>query len=100
MRHRPPAVAATGEPLPLVLELGDARGLRAVRLHHRPLDQRVPFRTIEAAPAARTGFTVPGADVRPGFDLMYHFEVLREDGGGWFEPDPRDATPYHVVPVR
>jgi hypothetical protein len=30
---------------------------------------------------------------------MYYFELLRGDGGGWFEPDPLERTPYYVVEV-
>jgi hypothetical protein len=30
---------------------------------------------------------------------MYYFEVLHGDSGGWFHPDPHEATPYHVVEV-
>jgi hypothetical protein len=37
---------------------------------------------------------------RPSWDLMYYFEILNRAGGGWFYPDPQNATPYYVVKVR
>jgi hypothetical protein len=82
----------------LALEVEDAGHLLAVRLHYRPVNQLVPFRMLEAAPE-RPVFTIPAADIGPGADLMYYFEVLHDAGGGWFQPDPHEATPYHVVSV-
>jgi hypothetical protein len=42
-------------------------------------------------------FTIPPEDLTPEFDLLYYSEVLDKQGGGWFHPDPRTATPYYVV---
>jgi hypothetical protein len=43
---------------------------------------------------------IPGADISAKWDLMYYFEVLNKEKGGWFEPDPAVATPYYVVKVE
>lgn len=99
MRHEPPAAWRAGEPLPLSLGLADAGGPWTVRLHHRPVDQLATFRTIEVPSGGQARFTVPGAEIAVEAGLMYYFEVLDGRGGGWFQPDPREATPYYVVTV-
>ena len=61
------------------------------------VNQLAQFKTIEAAPGA--SFTIPAADISERWDLMYYFEVLNADGGGWFQPDPLRETPYYVLRV-
>jgi hypothetical protein len=53
------------------------------------------FKTLEKA--AGDEFVIPGGDISSDYDLMYYFEVLSDNGGGWFQPDPLTQTPYHVV---
>jgi len=96
--HLPPRAAVAGTPLQLSLSVVPSTAARIVRLHYRPLNQLVPFKTLEA-PAPRRVFTIPGEDISPSWDLMYYFEVLAA-GGGWFHPDPATATPYYVVTVN
>ena len=71
-----------------------------MRLHYRAVNQLAAFRTLEAPPSPRTTFIIPGYDMSADTDLMYYFEVLHGRNGGWFQPDPDQATPYHVVAVR
>jgi hypothetical protein len=51
-------------------------------------------------PAAKTTFTIPPEDVTQKWDLQYYFEILNREGGGWFQPDPAQATPYYVVTTQ
>ncbi|MGI8745235.1 MAG: hypothetical protein ACR2NN_22220 [Bryobacteraceae bacterium] len=95
MRHNAAAAAEPGKPLTLRLSIPDASHVRSVRLYYRPVDQLVPFKMVEARPGAE--FTIPGADISAQWDLMYYFEVINDANGGWFQPDPRVATPYYVV---
>jgi len=97
--HLPPKSAVAGSPLQLSLSVVPSTAARIVRLHYRPVNQLVPFKTLEA-PAARRVFTIPAEDISPRWDLMYYFEVLAADGSGWFHPDPAVATPYYVVTVN
>jgi hypothetical protein len=98
--HAPPAEARAGVPLPLTLEIGRAGPISAVRLHYRAVNQLARFGMIEVRAGPPYRFTVPGTDVSARWDLMYYFEILRRDGGGWFVPDPDVRTPYFVVPTR
>jgi hypothetical protein len=98
MRHDAPTHWPAGQPLRVELALDDTHAVRAVRLHYRPVNQLAVFRAMESGPD-KTSFIIPGADVTPAADLMYYFEVLRADGGGWFEPDPLERTPYYVVEI-
>jgi hypothetical protein len=66
-----------------------------VRLHYRPLNQLAQFKTIEKSPGEE--FVIPGGDISSDYDLMYYFEVLSDNGCGWFQPDPLTQTPYYVV---
>ena len=93
-RHDPPAQAQPGQSLTLQLVASGAH-IHAVRLHYRPLNQLDQFKTIEKAPGEK--FVIPGADISSDYDLMYYFEVLSDNGGGWFQPDPLTQTPYYVV---
>lgn len=99
LRHQPPPRWPAGQALTLRLGVAGAPTLTAVRLHYRPVSQLAPFRTLEARPG-ETSFTIPGAEITPSADLMYYFELLRADGGGWLEPDPLTTRPYHVVAVE
>jgi hypothetical protein len=97
--HLPPNAAVAGNPLQLSLSIAPPAAVKIVRLHYRPVNQLVPFKTLEA-PAARRAFTIPGEEISASWDLMYYFEVLAADGSGWFHPDPVTSTPYYVVTVN
>lgn len=99
VRHVAPRTAPAWHPLVLSLTVLPPGGLVSVRLHYRPVNQLPPFKTLEAA-AAGPSFTIPAGDIAADADLMYYFELLRPDGGGWLDPDPRSGTPYHVVAVE
>lgn len=94
--HVAPLTAISGKPLELRIRATPAAAIAAIRLHYRPVNQLAAFKTIER-PSADAAFTIPGEDVSPEWDLMYYFEILSKDGGGWFAPDPRNATSYYVV---
>ena len=96
--HFPPRTAVAGQPLTLTLGILPTTAAKTVRLHYRPVNQLVPFKTLEA-PATRGVFTIPGEDISARWDLMYYFEVLAPDGSGWFHPDPALTVPYYVVTV-
>jgi hypothetical protein len=96
--HVPPKTAPAGRPLALRLGMAPAGNVAAVRLHYRAVNQLARFKTIEQAPP-RLAFLIPAEDIPPDRDLMYYFEILAKDDGGWFEPDPQAVTPYHVVEV-
>ena len=97
MLHTPPASAEVGKPLDLTLRLSPAAGLATVRLHYRAVDQTAEFRVIEHPASPVMKFTIPAERMPSTCDLMYYFEILPESGSGWFSPDPRVETPYHVV---
>ena len=99
VQHTPPVIVPAHRPLRLVVKLKPAGRARTVRLHYRPLNAREPFRTLEA-PAGEASFTIPASAVTPHWDLLYYFELLDEQGGGWFYPDPFERTPYFVVAVE
>jgi len=96
--HTPVKTAPPGQPLALSVRILPAAGVKAVRLHYRPANQLAQFKTIENA-GAKGAFTIPAEDVSKRWDLLYYFEILSQDSG-WFEPDPRAATPYYVVRVE
>jgi hypothetical protein len=96
----PPKAAKAGEPLTLMLRLEPLGEVSCIRLYYRPVNQLVEFKMQEAAPAAEVKFTIPWADISAKWDLMYYFEVLDKEQGGWFEPDPAVTTPYYIVKVE
>jgi len=96
IQHLPPKTAVAGKPLPLTVSITPATSVKAVRLHYRPLNQLAEFKTIENK-GAKGAFTIPAQDISGRWDLMYYFEVLSTENGGWFHPDPAAATPYYVV---
>jgi len=96
--HVKPSFVPAGEPLVLALSVTGGSHVRRIRLYYRPVNQIAQFKMIDAVPGA--SFTIPAIDVSPRWDLMYYFEVLDDQNGGWFVPDPSVTTPYHVVTVR
>jgi hypothetical protein len=96
--HTVPKTAVAGRPLSLELQVLPGAA-SSVRLHYRALNQLTTFSTVELEKAPFT-FTIPAEDISPRWDLMYYFELLNRENGGWFEPDPRAATPYYVVMVE
>ena len=98
IRHEPPRAVVAGRPVPLALAVSPSVNVTRIRLHYRPVNQLVPFKTIESKPG-QSSFTIPGEDVSSKWDLMYYFEILNREGTGWFHPDPWTATPYYVVKV-
>jgi hypothetical protein len=99
IEHQAPPVHNAGQPLTLALQIPPGALVSRIRLHYRPVNQQVAFKTIEHAGADRS-FTIPGEDISAKWDLMYYFEILDKGLGGWFHPDPRAATPYYVVKIK
>jgi hypothetical protein len=97
--HMPPASAPSEQPLVVVLRITQPKTVGTVRLHYRPLDPGVTAKTIEMPAAAEVSFTIPAAEITGNWDLMYYFEILDNNGSGWFAPDPLLATPYWTVHV-
>jgi hypothetical protein len=94
--HEAPTSAVAGQPLTLSLRITPVDDVTAIRLHYRAVNQNARFKTIEG----RTTFSIPAEDVSSRWDLMYYFEVLNRENNGWFQPDPRVATPYYVVSTQ
>lgn len=97
--HTGPSIAEPGKPLVLRLDISPLNNIAEVRLHYRPVNQLAEFKVITANPAGLE-FTIPASDISPNWDLMYYFEVLNTELGGWFQPDPLVATPYYVVETQ
>lgn len=97
--HQTAERALAGKPLTLALRVSQLQNVRSVRLHYRAVNQLATFKTLEASPA-KAVFTIPAADIEEHHDLMYYFEIIDMQGGGWFLPDPQRATPYFVVNVE
>ncbi len=89
MEHVPPPVAIANQPLPITLKLH--HGFK-VRLHYGPNSTVVENETGH--------FTIPAEAITLSQDLVYRFEILSNQGLGWFEPDPETATPYYIVKVQ
>jgi hypothetical protein len=88
------------QPINLALQIVPAKDVRladitVVRLHYRALDSSTTS-VIEKPAAASVTFTIPPMPS----DLLYYFEILNRSNGGWFEPDPEVATPYHVIHIE
>jgi hypothetical protein len=92
--HTPVKSAKIDEPIEVTLQI-NSRSAISVRLHYRPLTS-TGTKTIEKPAAASVSFTIPPADS----DLIYYFEILNRENGGWFEPDPFTTTPYYVVRIE
>jgi hypothetical protein len=91
--------APSNQPLNLTIQIPAAKEAQVVRLRYRPVDRPGPSGVIEKPATASVTFTIAPADLPPS-DLLYFFEILNRENGGWFEPDPATATPYHVVRIE
>jgi hypothetical protein len=97
--HDAPREVIAGQPLTLRVRIAPSADVSRVRLYYRPVDQQAKFKSIEID-SGQNSVTIPGDEVSAQWDLMYYFEILNRAGGGWFCPDPQNATPYYVVKVR
>ena len=98
-QHNAPKLIAAGTPIMLALQVWPPTHATQVRLHYRALNQLAAWKTVEG-PAQRAIFTISGEEIDARWDLQYYFEILNSEGSGWFWPDPRRGTPYHVVTVE
>jgi len=94
-----PNVAALGKDLTIALEIPAPKDLKEVTLHYRPLRSASPSKKVAMEPGARMQFTIPAADLSPGEELMYYFEISARDGRQWFDPDPLTGLPAPTVKV-
>jgi hypothetical protein len=83
------------QPITVTLQIAPIKDVRTVRLHYRALDSAATS-VMEKPAAPSVAFTIPAASS----DLLYYFEILDRLNGGWFEPDPASATPYHVIRIQ
>ncbi len=97
--HTPSRTATPGQPLELSIRMTPGKNVKSVRLHYRSLNALEKVQTQEVS-GSNASFTIPGETITGDYDLLYYFEVLNEDTGGWFYPDPAVATPYYVVAVQ
>ncbi|HEV2202167.1 MAG TPA: hypothetical protein VGR73_20295 [Bryobacteraceae bacterium] len=100
MTHKPYQTAASDQPLTVTLRIAMPKQATLVRLHYRTLDPRSREAVLEQQPAPEVQFTIPGSDLTGTWDLFYYFEVLNNEGSGWFEPDPLTAAPYFTVHIQ
>jgi hypothetical protein len=96
--HEALKTVVAGQALTLTLRVSPAADVTRIRLHYRAVNQLAHFKTIEQR-LDQPSFTIPAEDVSAKWDLMYYFEILNREGGGWFQPDPHISTPYYVVKV-
>jgi len=97
--HTLPRRITAGTDLILNLRVSPATSFDKVRLHYRPANQLAHFQSLDTE-GPYPKFIIPGDELSAEWDMMYYFEVLREDGSGWFHPDPVVRTPYYVLKVR
>jgi len=110
MTHKPYQATASDQPLTVTLRLAAPKQatpkqltpqqLTLVRLHYRTLDPQSKEAVIEQQAAPEVQFTIPGSDLAGTWDLFYYFEVLNQEGSGWFEPDPLTTAPYFTVHIQ
>ncbi len=94
--HRPGATAPPNQLLDLTLHITTPKDVRSVRIHYRTL---ADFKTIDKPAAAAVTFTIPASDIAAEGELIYYFEILEREGGGWFEPDPFGVKPFYTVRI-
>lgn len=99
-----PSSAPANQPLTLRFHIGAPQPvlgklLHAVRLHYRFLDPSAAETVVEAPASMDMSFTIPATELTGAWDMQYYFEILHRQGSGWFEPEPRNATPMPVVRI-
>lgn len=92
----PVKAAIVDQAITVTLQLGAIKDVRTVRLHYRPADSAALAAVIEKPAAASMTFSIPGASS----DLIYYFEILNRENSGWFEPDPSQMKPYHLIRIE
>lgn len=97
--HRPVTEAKPGTDIRLSYTVSPGSNVKTVRLHYRPLNTFVKVKVLEIQ-GSEGVFTIPGTEVSKDWDLLYHFEILNDQGSGWFFPDPAVRTPYFVISVK
>jgi hypothetical protein len=97
--HVIPENTPLGQALTLTLRIPDPRIASTVRLHYHRLSAPRAETVIEQPPLASMTFAIPATELLPGESLLVYFEILNQDGGGWFEPDPLAGLPMPVVKV-
>jgi len=93
--HTPVKSAPIDKPIDIALQINPPRSAVSVRLHYRAVNS-AETQTIEKPAEASVAFTLPPSDA----DLIYYFEILNRDNGGWFEPDPFTTSPYFVIKIE
>jgi len=96
MSEIPVKSAKVDEAIEVTLRLGSIKDVRTVLLHYRAADSGALTGVIEKPAAAVMNFTIPGALS----DLVYYFEILNRENSGWFQPDPEQMKPYHLIRIE
>lgn len=97
--HTIPENTPLGQPLTLTLRIPDPGIASTVRLHYHRLSAPRAETTLDQPAQPSMSFSIPAAELAPGEDLLVYFEILNQEGGGWFEPDPLAGLPMPVVHV-
>jgi hypothetical protein len=94
-----PENAPLGQAVQITLRMADPKIASNVRLHYRPLDTPQVETVIGQPPFPSMTFAIPAAELSPGERVQVYFEILNQEGSGWFEPDPFAGLPMPVVNV-
>jgi hypothetical protein len=94
-KHAIVHVSPPDKAIELTLQIAPIKDVRVVRLHYRALNSSTTM-VIEKPAALSVSFTIPPTTA----DLLYYFEIIDKGSGGWFEPDPAMAAPYHVIRIQ
>lgn len=102
VQHKPVDVPMAGQPLAMeALVTADGAKIDRVILHHRPMDQTVPWSSVDMTTRdGKFSAAIPGSAISPRFDLQYYFEVLYKGGGGRMWPNWQDGMPYVIVRTK
>ena len=95
--HSAPISIPSTQPLTLTLRMYPLKDATTVRLYYRCAGS-AEFKSMEKQAAAPVDFAIPPSDLAPG-DLVYYFEVLNHELGGWFAPDQTSIMPYFSVHI-
>lgn len=103
LKIMPVAVAVPGRDLPVAVRVEDPARIRTIRLRYRHLTQYEDYLTAEMSADGMPGLyaaRIPGAFIKPEWDLIYFVEAIDKDGNGRNYPDLEVEMPYVIAPVQ
>lgn len=100
--HNPVTHCHAGKPVTVSAKIAAASGLKWVNLLYRDVNQYEDFKTIQMLSTSESDLyeaTIPGADIKSKWDIMYLIEIMDINKHGIIFPDLNDETPYVIVKV-